>query len=303
MEHISKIIDGIIHEKVTPINTGIECLDKTIRGYYPGEVTTVIGEGNSCKTAFVVHQVCHIAIDQKLPTLVLLEDTCERVFLLSLIAYYCSIESEDLHDIQGSEAYKEAVAEFLGKLKESPLYIMKACWYDKQENVDLIGEFIDTMGIKILFFDEVYYRLLQDTTADFCSIGSLAIRKNIPVVVTCYIWNEREGFGITPWLKDIGSRADMHNPDVAIGFTNYEQIHIFTDEKGNNLRGMIGIEILKHRGKIKNKSYYLHRDILFYRNFKQSRLQTLQDMGPSCNSAFDMLIHELDLTIEEGKPS
>jgi len=44
MEHISKVLDKISRQVITPIETGVKYLDSTIGGYYPGEVTTICGE-------------------------------------------------------------------------------------------------------------------------------------------------------------------------------------------------------------------------------------------------------------------
>ena len=42
MEHISKVLDKISRQVITPIETGVKYLDSTIGGYYPGEVTTIV---------------------------------------------------------------------------------------------------------------------------------------------------------------------------------------------------------------------------------------------------------------------
>ena len=150
MEHISKVLDKISRQVITPIETGVKYLDSTIGGYYPGEMTTICGEDSCCKTAFVIHQVCHIAIDENIPTLVLLAYMSERNFISSMIAYYYNIEPNNMHDILVSKQYKELVEEFVSKLKDSPLYIMSANWYEDKKTLDSIGDFIDMKKIKIV---------------------------------------------------------------------------------------------------------------------------------------------------------
>ena len=301
MEHISKIIDDISQQVITPIETGIAYFDTAIGGYYPGEVTTICGEECCCKTAFVIHQVCHIAIDQKIPTLVLLNYISERNFLSSLIAYYCNIEPNNIHHILESGQYKETVEVFLSKLKESPLYIMKASWYEDKITIDNIGKYIDANSIKIIFIDEVILDLSPDVAAGFCSIGTIAVKKNIPIVVTCYIWNDREGIeGIRPWLTDVSKRSYMHGHDVVIGFTNYEQHRVFMDDRGLDLHGMIGIEILKHRGKVKEKYHYIPKDYLFFRDYEKRKQQILENIKETGGEVIGSLIEKFKLTIEEG---
>ena len=272
MQHISEIIAEISQQVTKPIETGIKCFDDTIGGFYPGEVTAICGEDCCCKTAFVIHQVCHIAIDQKTPTLVLLDYISESNFISSMIAYYCNIETGNMHGLLESEQYKETVEKFLSILKESPLYIMRGSWYENRESVDSIGEFIDEKNIKIVFLDEVYYDLGREVTTEFGCIGSLAINKNIPIVVTCNIWNDKDCDGIDgarPWLTDISRRTNLHGLDVIIGFANYEEHRIFMDEKGFDLHNMIGVEILKYRGKIEKNTHYISKDYLYYRNYHE----------------------------------
>lgn len=299
MEHISKLLDEITQQVITPIETGITYLDATIGGYYSGEVTTICGGECCCKTAFVIHQVCHIAIDKKIPTLVLLDYISESNFISSMIAYYCNIETNNMHHILESEQYKETIDEFLRKLKESPLYIMRGSWYENKKTVDSIGEFIDTNSIKMMFVDEVYFDLSRDVAAELCCIGTLAVKKNIPIVATCYIWNDRDGIeGARPWLTDISKRSYLHGHDVVIGFTNYEQNRIFMDDRGYDLHDMIGIEILKYRGKIKERNHYLPKDYLFFRDYEKRKRQILENIKESGGEIVESLIEKFKLGVE-----
>lgn len=299
MEHISKLLDEITQQVITPIETGITYLDATIGGYYSGEVTTICGEECCCKTAFVIHQVCHIAIDQKIPTLVLLDYISESNFISSMITYYCNIETNNMHHILESEQYKETIDEFLSKLKESPLYIMRGSWYENKKTFDSIGKFIDTKSIKILFVDEVYFDLSRDVAAEFCCIGTFAVKKNIPIVATCCIWNDRDGIeGARPWLTDISKRSYLHGHDVVIGFTNYEQNRIFMDDRGYDLHDMIGIEILKYRGKIKERNHYLPKDYLFFRDYEKRKRQILENIKESGGVIVESLIEKFKLKVE-----
>ena len=74
MEHISNIIDEVIQQEITPIKSGIKFLDETLGGYYPGEMTTICGDINSGKTAIIIAQINHLAVDQHIPTLLVLNN-------------------------------------------------------------------------------------------------------------------------------------------------------------------------------------------------------------------------------------
>ena len=89
MEHISEIIETT--EVVKPITTGMRFLDRAIGGYYPGELTAICGEENSGKTAFVVSQLNLIAVEQHIPTMIVLNNMSRRTFLSCMAAYYYRI--------------------------------------------------------------------------------------------------------------------------------------------------------------------------------------------------------------------
>lgn len=302
MEHIEQVIKNVTTRDEQPISTGIKFLDNAIGGYYPGEMTTICGEECCCKTAFVIHQVCRLAIDQKIPTIVQLNYMTERNFVSSMIAYYCNIETKDIHSVLYSEKHKEVVNSFLNVLKESPLYVVKAGWYEDKRITEELGNLIELKGIKIMFVDEVILDLRPSDRDGLNCIQTLAVNKNIPVVVTCYVWNDREGVaGVRPTLTDIGRCSYLHGHDVVIGFTNYEQHGIVTDEHGTNLKGIIGLEILKHRGMLSENICNIPKDYFYLRDYKQKRKQSLEELKESGGVIVESLIKKLDLSIDESE--
>lgn len=300
MEHIEEIIKSVTTRNEQPISTGIKFLDNAIGGYYPGEMTTICGEECCCKTAFIIHQVCRIAIDQKIPTIVLLNYMTERNFLSSMIAYYCNIETYDIHSVLYSEKYKEIVNSFLNKLKESPLYVAKAGWYEDKKITEGFGNLIELKSIKIMFVDEVKFDLRSSEIAGLSCIQTVAVKNKIPVVVTCCVWNDREGLaGVRPSLTDLSRCSYLHGHDVVIGFTNYEQHGIEIDEHGLNLKGIIGIEILKHRGKLSENKCNIPKDYFYIRDYDQKRKQSLEELRKSGGIIVESLIKKFDLSVEE----
>ena len=278
MEHISKVLDDICQQEVKPIKTGIPYLDETIGGYYPGEMTTICGEENCCKTAFVIHQLCKIAIGEKVPTLLLLNYMLERNFLSSMIAYYYSIEVRNLHDIFEKEQYKDIVANFMSILKESPLYIMKAGWYEDTPVFERIVSFVETKNVKMMFVDETILDLTVEYTAKKRCMRDIAVEKNIPVIVTGCIWCDCA----IPLLSDLGKSSYLHGHDEVISFTNFEDKCIFVDEQGNDLHDTISIKVLNHRGMIKKETHCIPKPFFFFRNFdtvRDERLPVFSDIN------------------------
>ena len=59
MEHVCDIIEETTSATICPISTGFKFLDTIIGGYYPGELTTICGEEDCGKTAYVISQLNH----------------------------------------------------------------------------------------------------------------------------------------------------------------------------------------------------------------------------------------------------
>lgn len=298
MEHISQIIDDINHQEISVIKTGVKFLDESIGGYYPGNLTVICGEENCCKTAFVIHQLCRIAVDQKIPTLLLLEYWSERNFISSMAAYYCNIETNDVRSVLDSEKYKETIDGFMGKLRESPLYIVKSGWYVDDSSKEKIKSIIESENIKIMFVDEVILDLSADENGFLKFIWS--VNMHISIVVTCCVWNDREGFkGVQPLLRDVRRFRDLHGYDVVLGFTNFEQHGIFEDSISNDLHGMIGVSILKYRGKLEKSSFKMMKYCLYYRDYDQIKKQLLVELRQSSDRGINSLFQNFDLSIED----
>ena len=123
-----------------PIKTGYKFLDEMIGGYYPGEVTTIGGCEDSGKSAFVITQLNYITVDQKIPTLLVLNNMSFDVFIALMASYYCCITVKDIHSVLYSPIYRSSVDQYLNKLREAPLYIIETHPQSPEKlDYDMIG--------------------------------------------------------------------------------------------------------------------------------------------------------------------
>ena len=300
MEHISTIIETEIKKQDNPINTGFKFLDETIGGFYPGEMTTVCGSEDCGKTAFVITQLNRIAVDQHIPTLFVLNNMTERNFLSSMIAYYCNIETNNVHSIFDTELQQEAVKAYLKMLSDTPLYVVNAEWFEDNAFFEMLEKLIVEKDIKIAFFDEVVHYEILAESGSMSYLKTLSMKLNIPVVSTCCIWNYREGLdGVVPALPDLSKYCELHGHDVVISFIKYEQYHVYQDEHGHDLHDTIGVEILKHKGRIENRKHFLPLGCLYLRNYAQQQKASLEVIKQSNFYKVDTLIKKFDLEIDE----
>lgn len=266
MEHITSIINKEIKKKENPIKTGFHFLDDTLGGYYPGEMTVITGCQNSGKTAFVITQLNNIAVDQHIPTLFVINNMSERNFLSSMIAYYCSIKTGNIHSALDTDLETDSVKAYLKKLADAPLYVEKADWLEGEKFFESIEKTIVEKDIKIAFFDEVIHTTTEIENCYVCREKILAMKLNIPVVTTCCVLHYEFGNDmlISP---DLSKYIEIHGHDIAINLINYEFYHVLRDEYDRDLHNTIGFEILRQKGNPEKKIHLLLLDRLYRKDY------------------------------------
>lgn len=298
MEHISTIVENTCKSQEHSISSGFKLIDDMIGGYYPGQLTTVCGDENCGKSAFVIAQLNHIAVDQHVPTLLVMSNMSERIFLACMAAYYCSIETDNINNVLTAEEHSQAVNAYLEKLKEAPLFILDAARKTEAFVNEMLEEMIATHDIKIVFVDEVcqYYDYSTTKRNIINCYKSLALRMNIPVVVTCCVWNDRDGIECArPALRDFFFYNEIHGSDTVIGLIRYGDYGIRVDEHGRDLKDTIGLEILKCKGRLVNRRFYLPWGYLFLKEYADRENSALEFFRKSSGYKIDTLINEFGL--------
>lgn len=303
MKHISDYIDEALTHEPEPIKTGYKFLDETIGGYYPGEVTTIGGCEDCGKSAFVITQLNHIAVDQKIPTLLVLENMSFETFLALMASFYCCITVKDVHSVLYSPIYKESVDQYLSKLKEAPLYITDLrTLLPEDTDFNAIGKVVKEHGIRIVFYDEVTTCYAKQENPMGHTLKRFAIQWNIPIVAVMCIWNDYEGDrGAYLSLSDFSIFDGYHGTDVVLCLTDHEKNSIFCDEYGRDLHGKVEIAVLKYKGLTKKLCFQINRSSLYKR--KETLLLTkkaLIEQGLGNDLAIKKLIEKFNLDIEEG---
>ena len=303
MGHISNYIDEALMHQPKPIKTGYKFLDETIGGYYPGEVTTIGGCEDCGKSAFVITQLNHIAVDQKIPTLLVLENMSFDVFLALMASYYCCITVKDVHSVLYSPVYRASVDLYLNKLREAPLYIIDVHSKIPDEmDYNMIEEVVKENGIKIVFYDEVSGWWPSHENHIGYTLKRLALKWNIPIVAVLCIWNHYQGKrGVYLSLLDFNKDAGYHGTDVVLCLTDHEKNAVYCDEHGQNLRGKVEIAILKYKGLTKKQSFQINRNALYKRREtleEQKKIFMEQNLGDDL--IVKKMLEQFDLDIKEG---
>ena len=299
MEHISEIIKEATVADGKHIATGLKFLDGVLGGYYPGELTTICGEEDCGKTAFVVSQLNSIAVEQHIPTLLVLNNMSRMTFLSCMAAYYCSFEHVNVHAIMDDKQYGDEVKAYLDILKDTPLYVIRKDTYEEDALTPEIEGMIHTLGIRIVFVDEAgsFWTCERHKSSPISIYKAMAMKWNIPIVITVCVWNNREGInGMKPVLRDVYLYCDIRGSDSVIGLFRYDRHDIHLDEHGRDLHEMVNMELLKCKGKMTKRIFILPWGYLYLRSYAAREINALKEIRDSGNSV-DYLMDIMDLTI------
>ena len=264
MKHISDLIGQTPQRKAEPLKSGFGFIDNELGGYHAGELMTICGVENSGKTAFLVSQIDRLTLEQGIPTLIGIGLMDMETFVASMIAYHYDIETNDLWGLWDDPRYQDEINEYESMLKEAPLYVLDNYIQD-EEWVKNLSERIAEQGIRMIFLDEWETITLQETSI---GLRQLALHTGITIVRTDEVGNDREVDGSRVALSDFNVRRYNHvnsMSDTVIAFNDYDFMKIYEDEHGVNLRGVLGIEILKQKGVISKKEYRLFKKRLYFR--------------------------------------
>ncbi len=295
MKHISEIINEAMAGEPEPIGTGLQALDKLIGGYYPGELTTVCGRENVGKTAFIVHQVNRMAIDLGMETYMYTTFTREQVWLSMMAAYYCGVQTNDLHSVLYSPKYAELVKAYLEKLKEAPLFVEFG--FKNAFSLAHVMDVIKREHVKIAFFDDAMW-----LGEDGKSLKKLAVECDIPVVATTWTWlNGREGTeGRRVFLSDLDRDSSCYGSDVVIGMMDFEADRIYVDDRGRDLRGVLELELLKCKGMRRESCMRINKLSLYVRDCsKEDGRHFLEDVVGR-NPHVSALMNQFGLHVEDN---
>jgi len=263
MKHISELLEEQQPQNAA-LKSGLDFIDNELGGYHPGELMTICGMENSGKTAFILSQIDRLAVEQGIPTLVGFGMMDMSMAVSAMMAYHYDIETNDLWNLLRNPRYEEEICEYKAMLSEAPLFVVKEDCLDEDWMKEMM-EWIVEEGIQIAFFDDFETYTSNDTSAE---LKRLATQSNIPIIKTELIWRDRDGGERPISLSDMNMKEHhiiSSMSDTVIAFNDYEFMKIYQDERGVSLRGVLGVDIIKKKGEISQKSYRLFKKRLYYR--------------------------------------
>jgi len=272
MRHIKESIDQVKNQDVSVLPFGLEFLDDYLGGLYPGEMTVICGDADDGKTALVIRQIHRLAFDEEIPVLMVLNGMSEHTFLACMAAYYCSIITNDVHQVYTDRDCKEKVEAYWHLLEKKPVYLADTKDISAMDS-DSIKQFVSAKGIKAVFFEQASVMTIKGWKISRLGyyLKQLAKELQVAIVAEYEFWyNDYE----QPLSFQQFEKNHFSNfADNIIGLLDFANHQVFMDEKGNNLRGFVRMRVMKHKGIVSsNKENVFHKMHLLCRSDERAPL-------------------------------
>ena len=272
MRHIKESIDQVKNQDVSALPFGLEFLDDYLGGLYPGEMTVICGDADDGKTALMIRQIHRLAFDEEIPVLMVLNGMSEHTFLACMAAYYCSIITNDVHQVYTNRDSKEKVEAYWHLLEKKPVYLADTKGISAMDS-DSIKQFVSAKGIKAVFFEQASMMTIKGWKISRLGyyLKQLAKELQVAIVAEYEFWyNDYE----QPLSFQQFEKNHFSNfADNIIGLLDFANHQVFMDEKGNNLRGYVRMKVIKHKGIISSgKERVFHKMRLMCRSDERATL-------------------------------
>lgn len=272
MRHIKDSIDQVKNQDVRALPFGLEYIDDYLGGLYPGEMTVICGDADDGKTALMIRQIHRLAFDEEIPVLMVLNGMSEHTFLACMAAYYCSIITNDVHQVYTDDVHKDEVEAYWRLLEKKPVYLADTKDISTMDS-DSIKQFVSDDGIKAVFFEQASVMTIKGWKISRLGYYLKQLAKDLQVAIVAeyeFWYNDYE----QPLSFQQFEKNHFSNfADNIIGLLDFANHQVFMDEKGNNLRGFVRMRVMKHKGIVSsNKENVFHKMHLLRRSNERATL-------------------------------
>ena len=246
---------------LTGIPTGYHKLDDMTSGWQASDLVIIAGRPAMGKTSFALSLAKNIAADYQLPTAFFSLEMSNVQLVNRLISNCCEIQGSKILNGQLHPDEWDRLDKRINNLMGAPLYIDDTPGLSVFELRTKARRLVREKGVKIIMID--YLQLMNANGMRFSSrqeevstisrsLKGLAKELDIPILALSQLnrgVESREGTeGKRPQLSDLReSGAIEQDADMVLFVHRPEYYHIYSDDKGNDLRGKAQIIIAKHR--------------------------------------------------------
>ena len=298
------------------ISSGFKPLDDLTGGFENGKVYVIGGRPCMGKEEFMLSMIKDIILESKLPVLLFSTNHMKSDYVERILTIHCDIPTMLLHQGLLKKEEWEKVDKDVKTLADAPLYIHDSLDLPLNELAETARYCIRGTGARVIFIDCL--QMIDFTKEDnnssekiakiMYSLKQLASIINIPIVVGSLLSRGveyREGFeGKQPQLGDLANSSYIEGlADVVMMVHRPEYYHIYKDEYGRDLYGLMEIFVKKNNLKPSGRfllEYHQDTGVVCLRKNEvksESKPVSLKNLN-SDNKAVKWLIKDFDLDEE-----
>lgn len=242
------------------LSTGYNSIDEATGGFQGGDLITIAGYTMTGKTALALSMARNIAVEQRIPVLFISLGMSNTCLVQRLIATTCDIP---LQKIINTQLYPNDWNNLDSKINEligAPFYIEDTPWLETKELLESCRHAVSAHLAKAIFIDCLqlinwtyhYNRSIDEEQSEIVfSLKSLAKELNIPIVVVSSLnrkpQKEDPFLGKLPEAKELPGNGTLESiSDYVLLMHRQELYHIYQDEHGRDLHGIIEIQLVKN---------------------------------------------------------
>lgn len=279
---------------ITGIPTGYTKLDDMTAGWQNSDLIIIAGRPAMGKTAFALSLAKNIAIDAEIPVALFSLEMSNVQLINRMLSNVCEIPGKKIQNGQLDDDEWKRLDRNVRRMEGKPMYIDDTPGMSIFELRTKARRLVREKGVRLIMID--YLQLMNATGAKFGSrqeevstisrsLKGLAKELDIPIIALSQLnrtLENREGIdGKRPQLSDLReSGAIEQDADMVLFVHRPEYYHIYSDDKGTDLRGMAQIIIAKHRkGGTGDVNLRFHGELTRFENPEDSSLTVAPEEG------------------------
>lgn len=246
---------------LTGVPTGYMELDKITSGWQASDLVIIAGRPAMGKTSFALSLAKNIAVDYNEPVAFFSLEMNNVQLVNRLISNVCELRGSVLLSGNLSNEDWERYDKNISRLINAPIYVDDTPGLSVFELRTKARRLVREKGVKLIMID--YLQLMSAQGMNFNSrqeevsmisrsLKGLAKELDVPVLALSQLSRDVEkragNDSKIPQLSDLRESGSIEqDADMVLFVHRPEYYHIYTDENGNDLRGMAKIIIAKHR--------------------------------------------------------
>ena len=309
---LHEIEEKIAKESRSGISSGFRPLDDLTDGFENGKVYVIGGRACMGKEEFMLSMIDNIVQKSEFPVLLFSTKKLKSEYFSRFLSIHCDIPTLDLNKGSLEPHQWKELDKGIQTLDDETLFIHDSLGLALDELIETTRKCIKEKEISIIFIDCLQMIDLgnengspSERTANvMCSLKQLAIQENLPIIVGTML-NKFTGYdddydSRRPELTNLPDSCYIEElADVVMFVHRPEYYHIYMDEHGEDLHGIMQIIVRKNSFKPLGEfilNYKQETGAVIMRNetsastYKPTRMEDLME-----NKAVRNLIKKFDL--------